>query len=387
MPKSYRTAKSVAKKRGATRAPAPLTFAQTKRTIKYRKALSGPPVFTREARVFTAGERLPTVKAKASHLDRRKASDRRPHGVEISVTLEGTALGVHTFPPAAKARAFPRNRALLKPEEHPELLTGFLPDHLDRRVVPQALPKHFHMGKRIEALQKRGLNYATTVFAPDDRYTFNDTSFPWCTVGRVDVAGGWASGTLIGPRHVLTVSHTIAWGPNNTAGWVKFTPSYFDGSEPFGVAWAQWTYYDYKVSGPTIDNTEEQYDYVVCVLDRRIGDITGWMGSRSYTDGWDGGSYWSHVGYPGDLASGSRPSFQNNIALDGSSSEPDEHEIMTHKADVWPGQSGGPMFGWWSGEPWPRVVSVQSWQNTSSNGASGGANLVDLIIRARNDFP
>ena len=43
-------------------------------------------------------------------------------------------------------------------------------------------------------------------------------------------------------------------------------------------------------------------DYVVLVLDRRMGDTCGWMGSRTYSDSWDGGSYWRHIGYPGDLA-------------------------------------------------------------------------------------
>ena len=33
-----------------------------------------------------------------------------------------------------------------------------------------------------------------------------------------------------------------------------------------------------------------------------------------------------------------------------------------------------------------KVVSVQSWQTASTNGASGGGNMVDLVIRARNDF-
>ena len=55
---------------------------------------------------------------------------------------------------------------------------------------------------------------------------------------------------------------------------------------------------------------------MVVVLDRRIGDITGWMGSRTYDDSWDGGNYWSHIGYPGDISGGSRPTFQGNFPRD-----------------------------------------------------------------------
>jgi hypothetical protein len=32
-------------------------------------------------------------------------------------------------------------------------------------------------------------------------------------------------------------------------------------------------------------------------------------------------------------------------------------------------------------------VADQSWQNASTNGASGGSRMVDLIIRARNEWP
>jgi len=41
------------------------------------------------------------------------------------------------------------------------------------------------------------------------------------------------------------------------------------------------------VIGPTVDSTEKQFDFVVVVLDQWIGERTGWMGSRSYTDYWD----------------------------------------------------------------------------------------------------
>ena len=118
-----------------------------------------------------------------------------------------------------------------------------------------------------------------------------------------------------------------------------------------------------------------------------MGAITGWMGSRTYDDSWDGGIYWSHIGYPGDLNSGTRPSFEGSISLNGDDNQPETNQAIYHLGDVWPGQSGGPFFGWWSGEPWPRVVGDQSWQNASTNGASGGSYMVDMVIRARTDFP
>jgi hypothetical protein len=103
---------------------------------------------------------------------------------------------------------------------------------------------------------------------------------------------------------------------------VKFTPSYFDASEPFGVAWGQRAYFKVRVDPPDITAEEGRHDYAVVVLDRRIGDVTGWMGSQVYSDSWDDVAYGGHAGYPGDLAGGRRPSFQGNIAPDGSDVDP-----------------------------------------------------------------
>ena len=97
---------------------------------------------------------------------------------------------------------------------------------------------------------------------------------------RVDSPGGFGSGVMVGPRHLLTVSHIVQWLPNNQAGWIRFRPAFFDGSAPFGEAWATWTYYKYKVSGPTIDWIEGMYDYVCVVLNWPIGNLTGRIGSR-----------------------------------------------------------------------------------------------------------
>jgi hypothetical protein len=143
-----------------------------------------------------------------------------------------------------------------------------------------------------------------------------------------------------------------------------------------------------KVDGSDlIDRDEGRSDYVVVVLNTRLGDVTGWMGSRSYSDSWDGGSFWSHIGYPFDLTSGQRPIFHPSIALDGDSSDSNTRKRIFHKGDVFQGQSGGPFFAWWKGETYPSVVAVQSGETSSENLASGGSDLLTLINKARADFP
>jgi V8-like Glu-specific endopeptidase len=365
----------------------PIPLKELRKHLEERDAQAPPPDVALTNTMFVVGRKpVPEIRSV-------KRVDGDEKLFRVDVELPRVEIGVHAIPPGVEGTKLAPRRKLLLEDDHADKLVGFLPDHLPLRLRPAKLDRRFATTKKIDALALRDpkQRWATTVFAPDSRYTFNDTSFPWCTTGRVETSsGGWASGVMVGPRHLLTCSHAVQWiNPPNpyVAGWIKFTPSYFDGSAPFGVAWGTHIYWQQQVSGPTIDGTEARNDYVLVVLDRRMGNLTGWMGSRTYSDSWDGGNYWSHIGYPGDLASGTRPSFQNNFSLDGDNSQPASNQAMYHKADVWPGQSGGPFFGWWSGEPWPRVVADQSWHNNSTNGASGGSNMVDLVIRGRNDWP
>jgi len=371
----------------------PMTEAQLKRKVKPRKALKKPDRVTLRVDTLVAGSakvRHKTTRVPKSLIARPRVKARSGSGTGVQVEIAGAELGTRVFRPAISGTSIPVPRITAKMRREAKqglpALTGYLPDHLPLQPVPPQLDKSLRVKPFMDSLSRsKTQRMATTVFAPEDRYTFSDTSFPWCTIGRVDTAGGWASGVLVGPRHILTCSHAMVWGSGNSAGWVRFRPSYFDGNAPFGEAWAIRWYAFRKVSGPTIDSTEAREDYVVLVLDRRIGETCGWMGSRTYAESWDGGSYWRHIGYPGDMAGGQRPSYERDIALDGRNNS--THRQVWHRGDVWPGQSGGPFFAWWSGESWPRVVCVQSWQNSLRNGASGGSRLVDLIIRARNDYP
>jgi V8-like Glu-specific endopeptidase len=378
--------------KGATSGgPSPMTFKEVVNKITPRAPITEIGDRTLELSSLVASQGFPQIEIGTTWLEQASAVAPAAQGAtayEVKTSVRGVKLGVHVFRPSVPAHQVETRTGLLNAQDYPDLLQGFLPDHLALRPVPQPLSEELRVPRRIEATRSGDRRKrATTVFSPDDRTIYNDTAYPWSTIGRVDTAGGIASGVMVGPRHLLTVSHTIDWRADGSTGWVKFTPCYFDGSEPFGVAWAERVYFYYKVTPPTVDGVEEQYDYVVVVLSSRIGETVGWMGSRSYTDSWDGGAYWSHAGYPADLASAARPCFQGGIALNGSDSEPDEHEIMLHQGDVFPGQSGGPMFAWWTGETEPRVVSVQSWENSVNNGASGGSLLADLIVKARNEFP
>jgi hypothetical protein len=305
----------------------------------------------------------------------------------VDLVVRGTP-GQHSFGPPVETISLSRQLERVEPDVVGE---PFLPDHLPRSPVPAKLPRELRRPYFLPPLKRKGRGEwgnPTSVFSPDTRYTFSDTSYPWSACGRVDTAAGWGSGVMVGPRHMLTASHVVNWGPGNTAGWLKFTPLYFDASTPFGVAWATLIYW-WNRADPSdgIDALECAFDYVLCILDRRLGDLTGWMGSRSYSISWDGGSYWAHVGYPGDMAGGQRPAFHGPGVMDSTFTESlggrDSFGIR-HRNDVWPGQSGGPFFGWWPGQVGPHAVSTQSaenWGGSRGPNTSGGGDPLPVLVR------
>jgi hypothetical protein len=101
-----------------------------------------------------------------------------------------------------------RSPASRKLDVDDALLGGFIPEHLAFDPVPRQRPRSYRTFN--EKLDRRIVR-PTTVFSPDDRLVFQDTSYPWGTVGLVQTARGSGSGVVIGPRHLLTVSHVIDW--------------------------------------------------------------------------------------------------------------------------------------------------------------------------------
>ena len=141
--------------------------------------------------------------------------------------------------------------------------------------------------------------------------------------------------------------------------------------------------------------TDQQtaFDYVVLVMEERIGDIVGYPGYRTYDDDWNGGRYWQYIGYPGELSSGERPAFQGDGVVSSVGEESLSGQtgyVMGHFNEFTPGQSGGAVWGWWGEEPWPRVVGVGSTigstavqqptgSTTGDNEYGGGPALSALI--------
>lgn len=240
----------------------------------------------------------------------------------------------------------------------------------ERAALPET-PRIFNKGKEASPL---------TMFSPEDRRIYNDLSYPWGTICRVITAAGAGSGVIVGPRHVLTASHVVDWA-GNTGGTVEVHRS--GASVRASTSITQIWYYT-KVTG-SVGWFEQDEDYAVLVTSQRIGDLFGWMGTRTYNSSWDNEPYWWNIGYPGSIGFGIRPTFQRNARLDEPWYDLGPARAMSTRADLTPGNSGGPMFGFWSNGPY--VVAVASSETPSQNWCSGGSWLTNLVNHARNGNP
>jgi hypothetical protein len=341
--------------------------------------------------IEAASVRPPDVRTQITPVE-----EERPDGVaryRLDVEIQGARMPMKKYLPGSEARAGNADKGARRSFTGVDL--GFRPSFTNLRMTPQRLPE-----------SPAGL--LEQVAQPDERYfPFEDTTFPWCTFGRVTTERtfpgfpSWATGVMVGPRHVLTNNRILKWSAQGP-GWLVFAPSYFRGREPFGTAFAERTYFwrQLEVTFPTAHEHLVAFDYVVCVLNHRIGESTGWIGwNAGYDPAWNGQPLWGMVAYNKDFGEGHEPVYQDGIRvlehrMPAGTDPPGQALILENSArltrpeQLFP-EPGGPLFGWWPQEAWPRVIGVHSSARDRNRPAlaAGGLPLSWLIEQARAEFP
>ncbi|MFQ5605010.1 MAG: trypsin-like serine peptidase [bacterium] len=231
------------------------------------------------------------------------------------------------------------------------------------------------------------------IFGPDDRQVYYPSAYPWRCVGRVfawtdpsSPGPSWSgAGALVGRNVVVTASHVVPWG---SSPWMmQFIPAYYDGASLLGSG-----VYSYVQSVRGYKNHGQGDDMAVLKLYTPLGNTLGWFGTKTYHDSWEDGNYWTKCGYPGAVAFGQRPSRITWFPIidddnDGAGVE------LEYRADSSGGDSGGPVFGWWSGLPY--IIGAHSggeqeyhfpFSIVKNNVAAGGSALPNLVIWAHNNW-
>ena len=274
-----------------------------------------------------------------------------------------------------------------------ELGRPFRPKWIDYTPHPKVTATTRHLMRRVDG---RLYEPHYGVFGADDRQVYYPSGYPWTCVGKVFVWDNFslpnpawtASAVLIGRRVILTAGHVAPWGSGNWAMW--FVPAYYDGGSTLGSGVGSWVsdYYGYNTG-----NSVSAWDMLVCRLYSPLGDAYGYFGTKDYSSSWQGGNYWTLAGYPGAVAGANRPSRQMWWPVlddDGSGSA----EEVEYEADATAGNSGGPVFGFWSGLPY--AIATHSggskttflwWTLEDTNVGAGGGALNSLVSWARTNWP
>lgn len=313
---------------------------------------------------------------------------RTEHGTLWKISFPHTA--GHTISPLPGQSALREHPDKIRGEINPRIdFTGHRPEWQHQFFSPRSAPQISETLRRFNG----NIVKPAYVFGPDDRQVYQDTSYPWGCVGKViNNEGKAGSGALVGRDLMVTAGHVVPWNSVRAGSWwMRFVPDYFDGTSLFGPGVES---YVSDVRGYDTGNTVAGYDWAICKLYNPLGPTTGWFGFNGYSSDWENWNVWYVTGYPGAIVGGQRPEWQSGISiLDDDGDSNDGQELESETADISPGNSGGPIFGFWNNDP--RVIGVVSGeeseyrflQGTQDNNIfSSGSGFCNLIAWGRSNW-
>ncbi|KAH7822143.1 putative endopeptidase [Monocercomonoides exilis] len=279
----------------------------------------------------------------------------------------------------------PKFHHILFPESFE--LPGFCPKGIEISVMPP--PERFMPKKKSDNEKK--INEPLHVFYPDDRTELRNSSYPWSSIGLLVSSRGVCTGTLVGDDIVLTASHCVPWKDDGSLDRIRFIPAFVGKSAPFGFAEVE-TVYSFSRNGGKINAIQAAFDIACLRVNQPLGRKAGYAGTIQYQPEWSDRTDWFNVGYPQPehglsegivplIQSSSNLSITQEFVVGGLSSY-----LLDTTFDLTRGHSGGPVFGWFDGEEFPRVIAVVSSENPPSperpagkNNLAGGPALTFMV--------